>query len=211
MSDWYRKKTWTKEDEEHFFSKLARARKDGRAQYLKIQAIVLVETKEPELLNIAKELLQKILDEYPNDNFNKSSVYNTFGEIFSLEKNIEKSLQYYKKSIDFEEVYPNVQTGSYLGYSELIIKNQLTHEYLNVEKILEDKISGLLFPIEKYKVFSILAILNYHNSKKEIAKEFAKLANENAQTETSGLRYHKHLGIVSERDVFLEQILNKKL
>ena len=39
MSDWFRKKTWAKDDEEHFFTKLSRSRKNGRAQYLKIQAI----------------------------------------------------------------------------------------------------------------------------------------------------------------------------
>lgn len=72
-----------------------------------------------------------------------------------------------------------------------------------------ERTSGLLFPIDKYKVFSILAILNYHNSKKELAKEYAKLANENAQAETSGLRYHTQLGVVSERDDFLDQIINK--
>ncbi|KAF2331773.1 hypothetical protein [Flavobacterium ginsenosidimutans] len=209
MIDWYRKKSWTKEDEEHFFTKLSRARKDGRAQYLKIQAIELVETKEPKLLNVAKELLEKILDEYPNDNFNKSSVYNTLGDIFLLENTTEKAIEYYKKSIDFEKVYPNVKTDSYLIYSELIIKNQLSHEYLSVEKLLEENISDLLFPIDKYKVFSILAILNYYNSKKEIAKEYAELANENAQAETSGLRYHKYLGIISQRDKFFDDYIAK--
>ncbi len=209
MIDWYRKKSWTKEDEEHFFTKLSRARKDGRAQYLKIQAIELVETKEPKHLNIAKELLQKILDEYPDDNFNKSSVYNTFGDIFLFENDTKKAIEYYKKSIDFEKVYPNVKTDSYLIYSELVIKSQLSDEYLSVEKILEENKSRLLFPIDKYKIFSILAILNYYNSKKETAKEYAELANENAQAETSGLRYHKHLGIVSQRDKFFDDYIAK--
>lgn len=209
MIDWYRKKSWTKEDEEHFFTKLARARKDGRAQYLKIQAIELLYTKDNKLLNIAKELLQKVLDDYPDNNLEKSSVYKTFGDIFLLEKNIEKAIEYYRKAIDFEKVYPNVKTNSDIIYSELIIKNKLTNEYLNVEKILEEKISGLLFPIDKYKVFSMLAILNYYNSNIQTAKGYALLANENAQAETSGLRYHKHLGIVSERDDFFDRIINK--
>jgi tetratricopeptide (TPR) repeat protein len=209
MSDWFRKKTWAKDDEEHFFTKLSRARKNGRAQYLKIQAIELLYTKDNKLLNIAKELLQKVLDDYPDNNLEKSSVYKTFGDIFLLEKNLEKAIEYYRKAIDFEKVYPNVKTNSDIIYSELIIKNKLTNEYLNVEKILEEKISGLLFPIDKYKVFSMLAILNYYNSNIQTAKEYALLANENAQAETSGLRYHKHLGIVSERDDFFDRIINK--
>lgn len=209
MSDWFRKKTWAKDDEEHFFTKLSRARKNGRAQYLKIQAIELLYTKDNKLLNIAKELLQKVLDDYPDNNLEKSSVYKTFGDIFLLEKNLEKAIEYYRKAIDFEKVYPNVKTNSDIIYSELIIKNKLTNEYLNVEKILEEKISGLLFPIDKYKVFSMLAILNYYNSNIQTAKGYALLANENAQAETSGLRYHKHLGIVSERDDFFDRIINK--
>ena len=56
MKEWYRRKTWTKIDEEEFFVKLGRARKDKRAQYLKIQAIELVETKDKRLLKIAETL-----------------------------------------------------------------------------------------------------------------------------------------------------------
>jgi len=35
MADWYRRKTWTKEDEREFYLKLGRARRDDRGQYLK--------------------------------------------------------------------------------------------------------------------------------------------------------------------------------
>ena len=37
--DWYRRKSWTKSDQEEFFAKLKKAKKHKRAQYLKIQAI----------------------------------------------------------------------------------------------------------------------------------------------------------------------------
>ncbi|MCV2487087.1 hypothetical protein OD917_19300 [Flavobacterium sp. SH_e] len=210
-TDWYRRKSWSKTDEEEFFAKLSRARKDGRAQYLKIQAIELVDTKKPKLLQVAKELLSKVLNEYPDDNFNKASVYHTFGDIFQLENNIEKALEYYKNAIDFEKVYPNVITQSYLDYSEIVVKNQLEDLYPIAEEILESKTSGLLFPIEKYKVFSLLAIINGHNSNIEIAKKYSELANENANKTTSGLSYHKHLGIVSERDNLLEKLTKKFL
>lgn len=57
MTDWYRRKTWTKRDEEEYFNKLGRARKEGRAQYLRVQAMELVETKEKNLLSVAEILL----------------------------------------------------------------------------------------------------------------------------------------------------------
>ena len=45
---------------------------------------------------------------------------------------------------------------------------------------------------------------------KEKAKEYAVLADKNASAETSGLRYHKYLGIVTKRDSLLEYLVNSK-
>ena len=69
ITEWYRRKTWTKKDEEEYFAKLGRARKDGRAQYLKIQAIEFVRTNDPKLLDVAETLLKKLFADYPDDQF----------------------------------------------------------------------------------------------------------------------------------------------
>ena len=90
MSDWYRLKSWTRNDEEHFFKKLNRAKKDGRAQYLKIQAIELVQTEDKALLRVAEGLLNKILTEHPDDNFNRGSAFSTLGDIISFERITKK-------------------------------------------------------------------------------------------------------------------------
>ncbi|RKR05983.1 hypothetical protein C8C83_5337 [Flavobacterium sp. 90] len=207
MLDWYRRKTWTKTDEEEFFAKLSRARKDGRAQYLKIQAIELVATKDKKLLKIAETLLNKMLTEYPDDNFNKGSALHTLGNIYRELEEEKTAIYYYKKTLDFEIVYPNVQTHAYLDYSELIIKTNETSSFRKVEKILLERQPKLLFPIEKYKVNSILSIINKFNGNKELANLYAELAEQNATAETSGLRYHKNLGVVKERETWLDQLL----
>ncbi|MEN2412767.1 hypothetical protein [Flavobacterium mesophilum] len=205
-TDWYRRKSWSKTDEKEFFAKLSRARKSGRAQYLRIQAIELVETKEPNLLEVAKELLYKVLSEYPDEISEKGPVFHALGEIFELENNILKALEYHKNAVDFEKTFRYVITPSYLDYSEIVVKNQFKDLYPIAEEMLENRASGLLFPIEKYKVYSLLAIINEYNSKVEIAKKYSELANENANAKTSGLRYHKHLGIVEKRDSLLDKI-----
>lgn len=84
MTDWYRRKTWTKTDEQEYFAKLGRARKDGRAQYLTIQAIELIETKDKTLLSVAEMLLNKILEDYPDYRIEISQTYNSLGEIYKL-------------------------------------------------------------------------------------------------------------------------------
>jgi hypothetical protein len=57
--------------------------------------------------------------------------------------------------------------------------------------------------VEKYKVNSILSILSERNGKEKEAKYYAALAEQSANAETSGLRYHKTLGLVTENDLGL--------
>ena len=91
MTDWYRKTTWTKEDEEYFFAKLARARKDGRAQYLKLQAATLIGTKDLALMGIAEMLLLKLLSDYPDNRIEKSISLKLLGDIYMFRGNFQKS------------------------------------------------------------------------------------------------------------------------
>jgi tetratricopeptide (TPR) repeat protein len=212
MSDWYRRKTWTENDEIEFFAKLNRARKDGRAQYLKIQAIELLETKNGNLINVAENLLNKYFEDFPEDNFNKSSCLGKLGEIYSLRNDYLKAIEYLKKAIEFEKVFPNVTTQATIKLSEIVIENNIVSEYKYVEEILMMKInskSGLTFNNEKYIVYSILSIINNENGNEKIAKEYAEIAEQNANLESSGLTYHKKLGIVTKRNSILDEKLNK--
>ena len=146
MTDWYRKKSWTQNDENEFFLKLEGARKDGRAQYLKIQALELIQTKDKKLLEIAETLINKLFTDYPNDSFNKSVSLHSFGEIYELSGNYDRALEYYYQALDFEIGYPQVKTQAYLNYSELVIKIGKIDLYPYVEKEILDREPGVLFP-----------------------------------------------------------------
>jgi len=207
---WYRRHTWTKTDEEEFFAKLRRAHKDQRAQYLKIQAMELIRTKKSKLLNIAEMLLNKVVSDFPDNNLEKSPVLNSLGEIYKLRKNYERSLDYYKQSIEFEKVFPNVITSSYLDFSELAIKRNKTEYFDFVETLLECKLQREIFPVSKYKICSILTVINTKNNKLDKAKYYSDLAELNANATTSGLRYHKYLGDVKKRISWLDKLVKHK-
>lgn len=207
MSDWYRKTTWTKDDEEDFFQRLRRSREYNKPQYLRIQAVTLIETLQLELLEVAEVLLNKVLDDYPENNLDRGHAFYSLGDIYRLNKSYVKAIDYYKQAFDFEKIFPNVRTMAYLNYSELIIKTGQVNLYNVVEDILNPKLSNLTFPIEKYKVYSILSIINKQNKNLKQAKEYAMLAEQFANKETSGLRYHKYLGVVKERDNLLDQLI----
>ena len=208
--EWYRRKTWAETDKIEFFAKLGRARKDGRAQYLKIQALELIATNDNKLMDIAESLLIQLLNDYPDNEFDRSSALHALGNISKFRQNIDKAIDYYKQAIDFEKVFPNVRTMAYLDFSELIVKYKKENLYNIVEQIVLDRVTGLTFPIEKYKVYSILSIISSFRNNTDSAKHYADLAEQSANAETSGLRYNKYLGVVNERDNWLDRLVKEK-
>jgi tetratricopeptide (TPR) repeat protein len=214
MTDWYRRKTWTKTDEEEYFAKLGRARKDGRAQYLRVQAIELIETKEDNLLSVAETLLNKILTDYPDNRIEKSQTFNQLGEIYKLREDYAKALEYFQKSLDFEKVFPNVITSAYLNFSETVIRAEKTELYDKVENLLTEIISKdtLKFPIQNYIMYSVMTVISEFKGDFGQAKIYADLADKNATTQTNSLwnPQKKKLGVVKERIKWLDKLVGRK-
>lgn len=214
MTDWYRRKTWTETDEEEFFAKLNRARKDGRAQYLRIQAIELIETKDKNLLAVAESLLNKILTDYPDNKFEKSQTYNQLGEIYKSREDWDKALSYFKKSLDFEKEYSQVKTTSYLNFSETIIRTEKTELYNETENLLIKEIKEKTFklPVQKYMMYSMLSVISEYKGNFEQAKLYADLADENAESETNTLwnPQKNKIGVVKERITWLDKLVRKE-
>lgn len=214
MTDWYRRKTWTKTDEEEYFAKLGRARKDGRAQYLRVQAIELIETKDKNLLSVAETLLNKILTDYPDNRIEKSQTLNSLGEIYKLREDYETALGYFQKSLDYEKEFPNVITTAYLNFSETVVRAEKKALYDEVENLLKEKINkdALKFPVQNYIMYSVMTVIAEYNGDLGQAKIYADLAEKNASTQTNSLwnpRKQK-LGVVKERINWLEKLVRKK-
>lgn len=208
--EWYRKKSWTTSDQEEFFNKLNRARNDKRAEYLKIQAIELTQTGKPGLLDVAEQLLRKLLDEYPEDHFNKSSALHTLGKIYQSRKDSKMALIYYKQAIDAEKDFPNTKTGVDLDFSELVLKlDQSTHFDL-AQQLMKARIEDAIFPIEKYRASLILAAIHKSKGEQPEFERYKKLADESAAQKTSGLSHHPSLGLVKKRDSWWNRIFNRK-
>jgi tetratricopeptide (TPR) repeat protein len=214
MTDWYRRKTWTKTDEEEYFAKLGKARKDGRAQYLRVQAIELIETRDKTLLSVAETLLNKILTDFPDNRIEKSQTYNSLGEIYKLREDYEMALEYFKKSLDFEKEFPSVITSAYLNFSETVVRAEKTELYDEVARILTEKIhkDTLKFPIQEYIMYSVMTVVSEYKGNLEQAKIYADLADKNATTQTNSLwnPQKKKIGIVRDRIKWLDKLLGRK-
>jgi len=214
MTDWYRRKTWNKSDEVEYFAKLERARKDGRAQYLRVQAIELIETKKDNLLSVAETLLNKILTDYADNRIEKSQTYNSLGEIYKLRGDYETALEYFQKSLDFEKEFQNVITTAYLNFSETVVRAEKTELYNEVARLLTEKINKdtLKFPIQNYIMYSVMTVISEYKGDLGQAKIYADLAEKNATIQTNLLRNprKKKLGIVEDRIKWLDKLVRRK-
>lgn len=214
MTDWYRRKTWTKTDEEEYFAKLGRAKKDGRAQYLRVQAIELIETKDKNLLSVAETLLNKILTDYPDNRIEKSQTFDSLGEIYKLREDYETALDYFQKSLDFEKEFPNVITTAYLNFSETVVRAEKTELYDKVENLLTEKINEdtLNFPVQSYIMYSILTVISEYKGDLRQSKIYADLAKKNATTQTNSLwkPQKKKIGTVKDRIKWLDKLIGQK-
>ena len=213
--DWYRRKSWTKVDEEEFFARLGRARKDRRAQYLKIQALELIYTEDAKLVDVAETLLKKILNDFTDDRLERSQTYNALGEISRLRGDKEEALDYFKRAVDFEKEFPNVISSALLSFCEAVIELGRIEFYDEVEKhlIAEVNRGGILFPFQLYIIGSILAVLFAVKGDRVKAAHYADMAESNATANTNtlwNLRKRKY-GLVEQRKIWLDELVAKSL
>ena len=94
-----------------------------------------------------------------------------------------------------------------MDYAEIVVKTHRFELFSECEKILHEQAKRAYFPVQKYRFYIILAIIAKHKNNDIIAQEFLVLAKQNANADTSGLRYHKTLGLVKSTNRWLENLL----
>lgn len=214
-TDWYRCESWTNAEEQQFFAKLGRARKDGRAQYLRIQAVHLVETGDLRLLEVAESLLNMILNDYPDNRLEKSPALTMLGGIYRTRGDNERALDYLKQALDFEKEFPNVIWGAALSFAEIVVEEGRSELYDEVEEILIAEIEkgGFLFPSQRYTSSSVLSVIYASKGDQEKARIHADIAESNAKATTNTLwnPRKRDLGLVEARKGWLDRKVQEAL
>src|SRR5262245_19076816 len=89
--DWFRKTSWTAEDQADFRRRLARARKENRAQYVRIQAVTLAEQGKS-FLPAAMTLYDEVIIEYPDSSLEIALSLAGKAECFEQLAQVDKAL-----------------------------------------------------------------------------------------------------------------------
>lgn len=183
--DWYRNVDWNESIEEHFYSKLKRARTQ-KHQYLVIQALTLTE-RHPEIsLRLVAEYFESRKDEFDDVRalLAKANAYIVLGDL-------NKGVAAYRNIIEREKEFPNHQKGTYLDYTYLVATQKIESEYTNVLDVLNEHIDRLTFPLDYYKWHASKALIDNDSSEAQKALDAAKVKK-------SGFRFHQDVGLVGK-------------
>ncbi len=200
--DWFRKTTWTKVDGDDFESRLRRARRDNRAEYLRIQAGHLAESR---LYSEAIELLDRMICEYP-ERTQLAPAQSQRGQCFDAMDEPQRAADAFLAALDEERTFPNVQTRASFEFPVLVAERGLTAYFARALEVLDRDSAIPVFPIDRYQIAAARALISAQSGDLDTARDLARIALDVADVKHSGLRYHRALGLVPSDDSLRESL-----
>jgi len=193
---WYRRRTWTDEDQSAFFAKLRRSRSGfHKAQYCRIQAYELQQAGN---YGAALQLLNFLITGWPND-AQEAAVFQQQAECLEKLGDKTAALDAYRRVFDTQRRKRNSQTTAHLGFGLLIALSPDPELYDEALSVLDEFGSSrsLTFPIEEFKAAAIRALIADAKGSRDEASRQAELALTAAGKTHSGLPRHAKLGLVT--------------
>jgi tetratricopeptide (TPR) repeat protein len=197
---WYTRSTWTAEDAEDFWARIARKRHpEMRAQLMRIQAAHL---EKAGYLDAAIAMLEEILAQYP-ENFDVAQVHHQLATCRERQDRMVDAIYHLRAALAAQNTKPNYKTGAWLTFGRMVAEHQLRELYAESLATLQsnaDAVPGIIFPAERYLYSAALAIIYESRGERSAAVEYARKAIAAAELTHSGLRYHPTVGLVQEKD-----------
>src|SRR5262245_38172489 len=124
--DWFRRETWTEEEQREFFDRLSRSRKiSNKAQYLSIQALHLSQTGQAGLIGEALNLLDLVLNDYPEPVFLAVVQHQRASCLRALGRNVE-AIEAFRAAFSRQRLGRCIVPGdAYLDFADFVLTTRL--------------------------------------------------------------------------------------
>lgn len=195
MSDWFRKSTWTKEDQDDFWERFRRARPDSRAQYLRIQAFHLSNSGTRELQEAAEVLLGILISDY-RESTQLALAFAQRAAIHAAAGNTRQAITDYRAALAQEQQFPNIQSQAWIEFAWLVATEGIEDAFDEAASVLAKCELSSPFPLDRFRSSAARAFMAFRRGAADEAKNHARFALELANSKQSGLRHHKALGLV---------------
>lgn len=178
-----------------------------RAQYLRIQALCL---EQAGIVGPAVSLLEQALVEDPTGS-EVAAIHHQLGTCREKQGRFLEAVADVRRALAAET--PNRRTGAWLTLGRMVVEHEMPHLYDEVLAIVEARTErengsgSVSFPSERYLLSAILAVINARLGREEAAQRLARAALSAAAETSSGLRYHPQVGLVTDRDTRLYELV----
>jgi tetratricopeptide (TPR) repeat protein len=193
--DWYRRSTWTAEDQADFRARLKRSRGFNKAQYLRLQALALQEVGTEPLLLAALSLLDQLVQEYPEPS-QLASAHQQRAQCLADLGRYADAIASYHASFEAQRQAPNWKTEAYLDFGELVLGSKREELYGQAVAVLNEFGGGEPFPASQYRSATIRALICNAVGDRRGARLHAEEALAAVAKTESPFRYHRKLGVV---------------
>jgi predicted Zn-dependent protease len=130
--DWFRSSDWDDPARELFEQKLSRARSWTAPQYLRIKGLALLESGNVEP---GRQLLLRLIAEYPEETSEVSVAHESLGESYHHESRARDAEHHYRAAMSFGEPGSTTQ----LLLAELLLDTEQVKRYAEARDLLADE------------------------------------------------------------------------
>jgi tetratricopeptide (TPR) repeat protein len=195
--DWFRKTDWTDQDRDEFFARLERVQKGNRAQYLRIQAAILLSVKKEKQVRGSVALLQLLPHEYPQPQ-EVALANQLLGDGYQFLKQYDDAVACYRQALEQQVRFPQVLSPAHLSFARLVAEHHRRDEYNEALAALSKWSQPSDFPVMTFVACGAGALIYLDMGLKPEALQWARQALAAAEKTHSGFRNHPTLGLVED-------------
>ena len=150
MSDeWFRSGSWREEDRELFETKLARAQKRNRAQYMRIKALSLAESGDKAGHAAAGDLFERIFSEHPDDELQVTMAHADKARWHRQRDEQDQAVEHYRLAVALEDALGGIDWAADLDLAELLVeRNDLDEAQTMLDRAAS---KGLAFKSQRWR------------------------------------------------------------
>jgi tetratricopeptide (TPR) repeat protein len=194
--DWFRRTTWSDEDRTAFFARLGRSRGASRkAQYLRIQAQTLADTRREPLFRAALELLDRLFAESPEPS-QRAAAHHLAATCHEALGDLEEAVHQFRLALAAAAQHRGLDPGTALEFPWFVVEHDLADLYDEALRTLAA--AHLAFPVQFFKAAAIRAVIAARQGDHRAASRHATEALEAAGLAEAPFRRHRGLGRVGQ-------------
>jgi tetratricopeptide (TPR) repeat protein len=195
--DWYRSPAWSADAQADFEARLAHARPHNRPQYLRVKAVALAEAGARPA---ARELLARVIREFPDVGFEVSSAYEHLGDLYRADGMVVDGCEAYRCCLERYESHGRSGTTGLCDLSlvELILEARLEDEYEEALRLLRtpELQENLVFHVQYFRYDVAYARVLMALGAPEQAPRWARSAIERSHITDPQFPRHPDVGLV---------------